>query len=56
LSLLRANAVKNYLITLGLSRETLQAKGFGKRKPRSFEKTAEANAENRRVEVTISGR
>lgn len=56
LSLQRANSVKNYLITLGLSREILQAKGFGKRKPRSFEKTEEANAENRRVEVTISGR
>lgn len=56
LSLQRANAVKNYLLKLGLPQGILQAKGFGKRKPRSSEETETAKAGNRRVEVTISGR
>ena len=53
LSQKRAEAVKKYLISLGITSEYLKTQGFGKKKPRYVGKTEEERAGNRRVEVTI---
>jgi OmpA-OmpF porin, OOP family len=52
LSLRRANAVKDYLIKKGVSKESLSTEGFGATRPIAANSTAEGRALNRRVELT----
>lgn len=53
LSELRAQMVKAYLISRGISLDRVYDIGFGFRKPSTFEVTSAGRAENRRVEVHI---
>lgn len=53
LSLGRANAIKNFLISEGVAKNKLTAKGFGSSKPVASNKTEEGRARNRRVEFKI---
>ena len=51
----RANAVKNYLISKGVSGNTeISTAGYGESKPAASNATAKGRAENRRAEITIS--
>ena len=49
----RADIVRNYLLTQGVSAERLTAKGYGKNKPKVANDTPENQAINRRVEFEI---
>jgi outer membrane protein OmpA-like peptidoglycan-associated protein len=53
LSANRALEVKKYLTTNGIESNRIEAKGYGKRQPLINEKTDEARAKNRRVEMKI---
>ncbi len=53
LSLDRANAVKDYLVSKGIDPARLTAKGYGMTQPVSDNKSESGRAENRRTEVTI---
>lgn len=53
LSQSRANAVKVFLISKGVAKERLTAKGFGSKNPVANNKTPEGRARNRRVEFKI---
>lgn len=53
LSLERANAVRDYIISNGVEGERLQAKGYGKTKPLTSNATEEGRKRNRRVDFTI---
>jgi len=53
LSQKRADAVKEYLISLGISPLLIEAKGMGEEYPIASNKTAEGRAKNRRVEIEI---
>ena len=53
LSLERAQAVRQYLISAGIPGNRISAVGYGKRKPLVDAKTDEARAKNRRVEMKI---
>jgi len=53
LSQARIDAVKNYLISKGVSQERLEAKGYGESKPIASNKTAVGRAQNRRVEMEL---
>lgn len=55
LSLKRANAVVNYLISKGANPAQFKARGYGATMPIADNKTAEGRAQNRRVEYTITG-
>jgi outer membrane protein OmpA-like peptidoglycan-associated protein len=55
LSVERANAVANYLITRGVSGSRLKASGYGDTKPAVPNDTPENQAKNRRTEFTILG-
>lgn len=53
LSIRRANAVRNYLIDMGVSADRLTVKGFGESQP-ILPNDSEANmSRNRRVEITV---
>ena len=54
LSMRRANAVKKYLISHGISSDRLTTRGFGFSKPVATNKTEEGRAMNRRVELQPS--
>lgn len=54
LSLQRANAVKDYLISQGIESNRLTAKGYGKTKPLVPNTTEENKKKNRRVDFTIT--
>jgi OOP family OmpA-OmpF porin len=53
LSKKRAESVRSYLVSKGLSASRLVAKGYGKTKPIADNKTEEGRAENRRVEFAV---
>ncbi len=53
LSLDRANAVRDYLMSKGIDGARLTAKGYGMTQPIADNKTEDGRAENRRTEVTI---
>jgi outer membrane protein OmpA-like peptidoglycan-associated protein len=49
----RANAVRDYLVQAGIPAELITTQGFGRSSPRVNQKTSEARARNRRVEIGI---
>jgi len=49
----RANAVKDYLLTKGVSAANLTAKGYGEDKPVASNATRSGRADNRRVEIKL---
>ena len=51
LSLRRANAVRDYLISKGIAAENLKAKGYGESQPVADNRTAAGRFKNRRVEL-----
>jgi OmpA-OmpF porin, OOP family len=51
LSQRRAESVRNYLVSKGISGDRLVAKGYGPAKPVASNNTAQGRAENRRVEL-----
>ena len=51
LSLRRANAVRDYLISKGIAGENLTAKGYGESQPVADNRTAAGRFKNRRVEL-----
>ncbi len=53
LSQRRTNAVRDYLISHGISGDRLVAVGYGESRPIATNETAEGRARNRRVEFTI---
>jgi OOP family OmpA-OmpF porin len=53
LGLLRAEAVRDYLIGKGIAADRLEAQGFGSSQPRVAGKSRAARLENRRVEFVI---
>ena len=55
LSIRRANAVKNYLVSKGIAAERVYVEGKGEKQPVATNKTAEGRAKNRRVEIEVVG-
>jgi outer membrane protein OmpA-like peptidoglycan-associated protein len=51
----RAEAVRDYLASQGLSGDTMTAKGFGKADPVADNETPAGRQKNRRVEIVVSG-
>ncbi len=51
----RAKSVKEYLINIGISKDRLEAIGYGESKPIASNKTRDGKAENRRIEFKIKG-
>lgn len=49
----RADAVKNQLVSMGISADRLMTKGYGELQPLDKRETPEAKANNRRVEFSI---
>jgi OOP family OmpA-OmpF porin len=49
----RANSVKSYLLSKGLSSERIEAKGFGPSNPIADNATAVGRAKNRRVQIVL---
>jgi outer membrane protein OmpA-like peptidoglycan-associated protein len=55
LSQQRADTVRTFLVTQGLSADTITAKGFGQASPVADNATAAGRKQNRRVEIIVSG-
>ena len=51
----RAASVRGYLVAQGISRETIEAMGFGEARPVVANTTSAGRQQNRRVELVISG-
>ncbi len=51
----RADAVRDYLTSQGVSPDSIVTKGFGKDNPVASNGTSEGRQENRRVELVVSG-
>jgi OmpA-OmpF porin, OOP family len=49
----RAQSVKNYLISKGLSEQRIESRGFGQSKPEADNSTAIGRAQNRRVQIVL---
>jgi len=55
LSQRRADAVKGYLVSLGVAKSRIYTEGKGESQPTADNKTAAGRAKNRRVEVEVIG-
>ena len=55
LSQKRAEAVMQHMISQGVKKDMIEAKGWGDANPVAPNDTQEGRAMNRRVEVTVSG-
>ena len=55
LSVKRANTVKNYLASKGINSSIINASGRGEDDPIASNNTAEGRAQNRRVEINVTG-
>jgi OOP family OmpA-OmpF porin len=55
LSLRRAQAVKDYMVTKGIEANKITVEGKGKRQPIASNKTKDGRAKNRRVDVEFGG-
>ncbi|MDX2053033.1 MAG: OmpA family protein [Polyangiaceae bacterium] len=55
LSLARAEAVREYLVSQGIESQRISAAGKGESTPVADNKSAEGRANNRRVEIVVSG-
>ncbi|ODV09466.1 MAG: hypothetical protein ABT20_10855 [Rubrivivax sp. SCN 70-15] len=55
LSVRRADAVKEYLVTKGIEKNRIYTEGKGEAQPIASNKTAEGRAKNRRVEIEVVG-
>ena len=55
LSVKRAEAVRDYLISLGADASKMEVSGMGETNPIADNKTAAGRAQNRRVEVEVTG-
>lgn len=53
LSVLRANAVKDFLSSRGVERDRIESVGFGETRPVASNESAEGRATNRRVEIVV---
>jgi len=53
LSLARAEAVKTYMVSQGVSADKIRVEGKGKSNPIASNDTEEGRAKNRRVEITL---
>lgn len=51
----RANAVKDYLVALGVNPSRVKTISYGKERPRALGSTEAAWAQNRRAETVVSG-
>ncbi len=51
----RAASVRDYLVSQGIPRETIEAMGFGESRPVVGNQTASGRQQNRRVELIVSG-
>jgi len=51
----RAQAVRDYFVQQGISSSAVEAHGFGKNEPIASNDTPEGRAQNRRVELVLSG-
>ena len=51
----RANAVRDYLVSKGVSSNLIDTEGRGKRDPVASNATAAGRAQNRRVDVKVEG-
>jgi len=51
----RAGAVRDYLVTSGVTQEDISSQGFGKTRPIADNSTNSGRAQNRRVEMVVSG-
>ena len=51
----RADAVQNYLITQGVAAQNITSTGYGKADPVADNSTAAGRAQNRRVQLVVSG-
>lgn len=51
----RANAVRDYFVQQGIPAASVEAHGFGKTEPIASNDTSEGRAQNRRVELVLSG-
>ena len=56
LSEMRAQRVRNFLVSLGIPGGTIEAVGFGASKPRDNRDTGDAHQRNRRVEFVVLSR
>jgi outer membrane protein OmpA-like peptidoglycan-associated protein len=54
-SLERARAVRRFLTDAGISAERITARGFGEIRPIGDNETAEGRAQNRRIEILVTG-
>jgi hypothetical protein len=51
----RADGVRDYLISQGISENSVSARGLGKSNPIAPNETAQGRAQNRRVQIVVSG-
>lgn len=56
LSLRRAQAVKNYLVNMGVDEKNIYVEGKGKENPVASNKTSAGRVKNRRVEIEVVGK
>lgn len=56
LSLRRAQAVKNYLVNMGIDEKNIYVEGKGEANPVASNKTSAGRAKNRRVEIEVVGK